>query len=597
MKNRFCLALLLCLGAAAAHAADEFDGSFGSGGKVTTDFFQNNADEGTALAVASDGSVFVAGNSSQCGTTHFALAKYLPNGQLDTAFNGKTEDHPCAVDVGSSELKGGTEAAFTSSYFEKVYGVGLQADGKILVVGSMGTNINTPKTFLAAVRFCADGKLDKAGSCGTGFGPNHDGHFSLSYDSSEAKAVAFQSDGKAVLTGHINSSLAGVPNAGQGGEDILVVRLKTDGTLDAGFGNSGIALVSTSDPGYLEDYGNAVAVDGADRVYVAGKTSMANGFGFALARLSKDGQLDKCFGDTPACAAGGFLKIKVVDGNMDEALGLLVEPDGNVFASGTSLHGDQGENEDVAMARVDKDGKPDAGFGNGGTLMIDMGPAGSYAIMRGAARQPNGKYLLAGHIEANNARDFTLLRACANGHLDDGTAAGCGATEFGVKGVLRVAFPGYVSGEAQGVAIDPSGDVVAAGSEYATTPGPNGNQDFAVVRLKAEGGGGGTSSTTGGSTTGGGSSGGTGPGKSPANDQEGPKTTDDPSGEAATTPGGPTFLNGGGCGCRVDAGSSGDDHQGVLMLAMLGLTLGVFRLVIPTRSSRAASRRYRRRRG
>jgi len=50
-------------------------------GKVTTDF-ANTADEGRAVALQPDGKIIVVGLSG----ADFALARYNPNGTLDTTF-------------------------------------------------------------------------------------------------------------------------------------------------------------------------------------------------------------------------------------------------------------------------------------------------------------------------------------------------------------------------------------------------------------------------------------------------------------------------------------------------------------------------------
>ncbi|MBE7497839.1 MAG: hypothetical protein HS117_23080 [Verrucomicrobiaceae bacterium] len=61
------------------------DSTFGTGGKVTTDFFDGN-DSANAVVVQTDGKILaggVAGNSFV-----FAMARYHANGTLDTSFNG-----------------------------------------------------------------------------------------------------------------------------------------------------------------------------------------------------------------------------------------------------------------------------------------------------------------------------------------------------------------------------------------------------------------------------------------------------------------------------------------------------------------------------
>ena len=85
--------------AAPAHAkAGDLDRSFGTGGKVTTDFA---GDQDTARALVVQGTASSsppgAGRRSRGGLGDFALARYNPDGSLDTTFGtgGKvTTDFP-----------------------------------------------------------------------------------------------------------------------------------------------------------------------------------------------------------------------------------------------------------------------------------------------------------------------------------------------------------------------------------------------------------------------------------------------------------------------------------------------------------------------
>jgi uncharacterized delta-60 repeat protein len=62
------------------------DASFGTGGKVTTDFSGFN-DQAQALTVQPDGKLAAAGRAQVTGdNTDFALARYNPDGTLDTSF-------------------------------------------------------------------------------------------------------------------------------------------------------------------------------------------------------------------------------------------------------------------------------------------------------------------------------------------------------------------------------------------------------------------------------------------------------------------------------------------------------------------------------
>jgi uncharacterized delta-60 repeat protein len=101
-------------------AAGDLDPTFGSGGKVTTDFF-GNLDVADAVAIQSDGKIVAAGvtiTSSGSSTADFALARYNQDGSLDASF-------------GSA---GKVTTQFTGT-IAQAFSVAIQTDGKIVAAG------------------------------------------------------------------------------------------------------------------------------------------------------------------------------------------------------------------------------------------------------------------------------------------------------------------------------------------------------------------------------------------------------------------------------------------------------------------------------
>ena len=141
--------------AVARYAADgKLDPSFGSGGKVVTNFGFigdcavdcSESEEGAnAVAIQADGKLLVAGSSNArgeygekvCCITDFALVRYNADGSLDVSFGrgGKVLTH----------FVGGSGVA----------GIGIQADGKIVAAGG-GAG------YFALTRYTALGKLDSS---------------------------------------------------------------------------------------------------------------------------------------------------------------------------------------------------------------------------------------------------------------------------------------------------------------------------------------------------------------------------------------------------------------------------------------------------
>src|SRR5438046_618184 len=166
-------ALLLVL--SFAHSVDaapgDLDTTFGTGGRVVTDF--GGSEETPALALQPDGRIVVAGSSVLVFGFNFALARYNPDGTLDLSFG----------------QGGRVLTSFGRS--ERARSLALQPDGRIVVAGSSGFDF-------ALARYNPDGSLDS--SFGVGGKVTTDFSGTGRFEE-EAHAVALQPDGKIVVAG------------------------------------------------------------------------------------------------------------------------------------------------------------------------------------------------------------------------------------------------------------------------------------------------------------------------------------------------------------------------------------------------------------
>ncbi|MEW6210041.1 MAG: hypothetical protein AB1631_16865 [Acidobacteriota bacterium] len=282
------------------------DTSFGSSGKVTTDFF-GDLDRARGITIQSDGRIVVAGETFNpgIGGTNFALARYNTDGSLDTSF-----DSDGRVDT---DFLGGSDRA---------QAVAIQSDGRIIAAGTI-TGIGGD---FGIVRYNTDGSLD------TSF--DLDGKVDTDFFASidQAQALAIQSDGRIVVAGLVsNSSL----------RDFALARYNTDGSLDSSFDSDG--KVNTDFFGDL-DRVFAVAIQSDNRIVAAGVADPGTGIeDFALARYNLDGALDSSFGSAGRITTDFF-------GDSDQARGVAIQPDGRIVVAGFTCD-PEGEVCDFALAR------------------------------------------------------------------------------------------------------------------------------------------------------------------------------------------------------------------------------------------------------
>jgi uncharacterized delta-60 repeat protein len=153
------------------------DTSFGTGGKVRTDFGAT-FDRARSAALQPDGKIVAAGTTifNKCCSQDFAVVRYNSDGTLDTTFDS---DGKVLIDFGSFD--------------QTAYRVFLQPDGKIVTVGYPDTE-SSDSDFLLA-RCNTDGSLDTTfgvgGKVRTSFGDLNGG----------AYGAVLQPDGKIVAVG------------------------------------------------------------------------------------------------------------------------------------------------------------------------------------------------------------------------------------------------------------------------------------------------------------------------------------------------------------------------------------------------------------
>ena len=223
----------------------DLDSGFGGGDGIVTTDFAGAQDRAHAVAIQPDGKLVVAGYSDSGHSDDFAVARYLTNGNLDNTFF----------------VTGRVTTDFSGNSVDQAYSVAIQSDGKIVLAGFTNTGGPGGTDDFGLARYTSSGILDAAFSL--------DGRVTTPIGSldDQAYSVAIQGTGKIVVAGFSDNK---VPTH----QDYSLARYTITGTLDAGFGATGVV---TTDLGTIDnpvnpsaDQAYAAAIQSDSRIVVVG---------------------------------------------------------------------------------------------------------------------------------------------------------------------------------------------------------------------------------------------------------------------------------------------------------------------------------------
>ncbi len=300
-----CLALMIYTVAWAA--SGDLDTTFSGDGRIIQ-CFGGTEHGGTDIAVQADGKVVAVGDKVTATGRDFAIARYNPNGSLDTTFSG---DGRQVVNIG---------------VMDQATGVAIQADGRI-VVGGQTCNSDYSLCDVAFARLNPNGTLDPSlsgdGKVITDFGSGDNGGTDLIMQGNKILVIGYSHDGisynatvyRYLSNGSLDTTFSGdgILPINFGAEDtspespfipekymlrviarhlitalsdIITARLNSNGTLDTTFSGDGRVKTNLG----TNDYGFDLAISGG-KVVVVGKS---DGF-IAIVQYTATGALDPAF--------------------------------------------------------------------------------------------------------------------------------------------------------------------------------------------------------------------------------------------------------------------------------------------------------------
>lgn len=161
-----------------------------------------------------------------------------------------------------------------------------------------------------------------------------------------------------------------------------------------------------------------------------------------LTRYEPDGRPDRRFGTQGMVTTQAPADIQVYD--------FRVDPRGSLVAVGRAHAREEGQ---IALVRWLPDGRLDARFGNGGTVLTDFTAASTERGLD-VAFYPSGRIVAAGGAVVDGDTRFALARYNRDGSLD---------TRFGQGGMVLTDILATTQERIQAVVIDDRGRVVVSG--------------------------------------------------------------------------------------------------------------------------------------
>ncbi len=497
----------LSMGAAfsgAATAQAGFDPTYGVSGIAMVALSATSGDRFLGSTPGPGGTTYAVGFTTSPGSADqsIALAKLRSDGSRDAEFgtNGVASINLRPAPFAQPPVNAdGTFPATPSGNQEVARGVLVQSDGKIVVTGQAETPAS-PAPFdvrdidVYAVRFNADGTLDTSYGGANSPDPAPDGVSRISMTNGDAAANTLVSDN--AWGAVINPDDTVVIEASRGTDiaadatktdrDVAMIKLTTDGDLDASFngGAGGVAGISiagntvsgralndnarrpkltTANRIVAASYGSAGAVAGPPALPAVPNTP-------AVYRFMPDGALDTSYsGDgigtgAPLGPAPAF----------SEAYDVAVQEGERYVLTGYGNTGTPGSTVDMVAYRFKANGDLDPSFGSGGFTRYDAG-IGQEDRGRDINVTSKGRIVIAGST-AQGPGDLIaavyLLRP--NGQFE---------TTFGDGGALKVDLGG--NGDAFFGLSDTSSDTRATVAGYKAVTGGAGD-DAAIVRANLD---------------------------------------------------------------------------------------------------------------
>lgn len=302
----------------------------------------------TAVASQPDGRIVVAGHCLR-GSIRLCMARFLPDGELDSSFGIGGQVHTSVPGIASS--------------------ITVDSEGYIVIVGACYRAVST---YSCVSRFNRRGFLDRQFARA-----QRRNRFAGFY----AYGVLPQPSGGYAVAGYCHAD-GGTPR-------MCVVRYSASGDADLSFGVRGTAYANYSTGA---SYGFVLVALSDGAIAVAGSCASGEALRFCVGVFSTTGEPDRRFGSDGIAVDSQRTWNSV-------ATALATQSDGGLLIAG---YCDQRTGKTVCLSRWDSGGRLDQTFGDGGHMVIAQGPGNSYGLA--LVVRPSDQVVVAGKRTAPGRR-------------------------------------------------------------------------------------------------------------------------------------------------------------------------------------------------
>jgi uncharacterized delta-60 repeat protein len=294
-------------------------------------------------------------------------------------------------------------------------------------------------------------QLESNGALNTGFGTQGSVTFTDAGDAVGVNDMQIQSDGKILLLGEVTIANCTNCRPVTFQHHGVVARFNTNGTLDTSFGTGGQVALTPLGSTTSEDLPSALLVQSDGKILIADALPPAAGSGstssvVSVLRFTASGTADATFGTHGAATAPG----------VDQAFALALEGSGKILAYGAKI------------VRLLPNGTVDTST-TPGTVVASTGSP--------AAIQPNEDYVIS--LAQTSLASFQVSRFTFPNEASDGTFS-----------MPQISYDGEAAdtfSQCSLVALQPSGDIIAAGRLEVQTGERTFDTSIGLARILSDG--------------------------------------------------------------------------------------------------------------